>query len=132
MLSFPYSFVHLFSWKAAKRAVVVVTGKGELRQQFEAAELFGSIVLSPLAWQERYAGMVLDSQAHSTCKAMILCLWNLRGELGAVRVLTLWLETWIWSDAGKASSAEMLRLSFADYALLLGSADLGLSAGLKA
>ncbi|CAK9035925.1 unnamed protein product [Durusdinium trenchii] len=58
--------------KAAKRAVVVVTGKGELRQQFE----------------DRYAAM---SQ-----------------QLKAVRVLTLWL-------------------SFKDYALLLGSADLGLS-----
>eukprot|EP00435_Cladocopium_sp_Y103_P073236 s304_g42.t2 len=58
--------------KAAKRAVVVVTGKGELRQQFE----------------ERYAAML--------------------HQLDAVRVLTLWL-------------------SFADYALLLGSADLGLS-----
>ncbi|CAK9042584.1 4-mannosyltransferase) (GDP-Man:GlcNAc2-PP-dolichol mannosyltransferase) (GDP-mannose-dolichol diphosphochitobiose mannosyltransferase) [Durusdinium trenchii] len=58
--------------KAAKRAVVVVTGKGELRQQFEAREL-----------------------------------WSLQ-QLKAVRVLTLWL-------------------SFKDYALLLGSADLGLS-----
>lgn len=58
--------------KAAERAVVVVTGKGELRQQFE----------------ERYAAML--------------------HQLDAVRVLTLWL-------------------SFADYALLLGSADLGLS-----
>ncbi|CAJ1365953.1 unnamed protein product [Effrenium voratum] len=58
--------------KAAARAVVVVTGKGDLQQQFE----------------ERYSSM---SQ-----------------QLDAVRVLTLWL-------------------SFADYALLLGSADLGLS-----
>jgi len=58
--------------KAAKRAVVIVTGKGDLRRQFE----------------ERYAAMM--------------------HQLDAVRVLTLWL-------------------SFADYALLLGSADLGLS-----
>jgi len=58
--------------QANARAVVIVTGKGDLRQQFE----------------ERLCGMV--------------------PQLQAVRVVTMWL-------------------SFADYALLLGSADLGLS-----